>query len=218
MRASALAAASEGFTETFEGRVPWPYLDVLGLVTVWLGNLIDPVETALGLDWHRLDGAPVTELHVRSCWHEIKTRKELAAAGARACEHLTDIRLSPDAGAKLVNAKLAANLIAIRAQSDFAAFDDWPADAQLALVSMAWAQGPSFTLWPRFRKACRATNFNTCALECTLDETGNRGLVPRNVANRALFRSAASVIASGGDRDVLHWDGVKADLHARGIL
>ena len=41
------------FTAALEGVVPWMYLDVKGLVTVAIGNLIDPVAAALSLPFVR---------------------------------------------------------------------------------------------------------------------------------------------------------------------
>ena len=51
------------FTLPLEGEIAWMYLDTLGLVTVGLGNLIDPVELALELPFvyratPRRDGIP----------------------------------------------------------------------------------------------------------------------------------------------------------------
>ena len=39
------------FTQQFEGRIPFMYVDVKRLVTTAVGNLIDPLSTAL--DYHR---------------------------------------------------------------------------------------------------------------------------------------------------------------------
>src|SRR5580704_1499007 len=44
------------FSKQFEGRVGWMYLDVKGLVTIGVGNLIDPLPAAVGLPFvHRAD-------------------------------------------------------------------------------------------------------------------------------------------------------------------
>ena len=40
-------AAFLSFTTRLEGRVPYMYLDIKGLVTIGVGNLIDPVDLAL---------------------------------------------------------------------------------------------------------------------------------------------------------------------------
>ena len=47
------------FSTKLEGRVPWMYCDVLGLVTIGIGNLIDPEEAALHLPF-----VPVSYTHL----------------------------------------------------------------------------------------------------------------------------------------------------------
>ena len=49
---AAVQSSFPAFSGRFEGRVPYMYLDVLGLVTVGVGNLVDPVETAQALPFH----------------------------------------------------------------------------------------------------------------------------------------------------------------------
>src|SRR5689334_9275788 len=73
------------FTSPLEGRVHWMYLDVLGLVTTAIGDLIDgsqsrladPASPALSLPW-QVDGRKATEAEVRADWHAVKSRPELA--------------------------------------------------------------------------------------------------------------------------------------------
>jgi hypothetical protein len=45
-------------TAPLEGVCTWPYLDSRGLVTTGIGDLVDPIELALPLPWHRADGSP----------------------------------------------------------------------------------------------------------------------------------------------------------------
>ena len=44
---SAVRSAWRRFNEPLEGLTDWMYLDIKGLVTTGMGNLIDPVESAL---------------------------------------------------------------------------------------------------------------------------------------------------------------------------
>src|SRR5688572_28003833 len=67
------------YSEPLEGRVPHMYLDILGLVTCGVGNLIDPVSEALKLPWKRRStGKPATEHEVRAAWNALKARQDLA--------------------------------------------------------------------------------------------------------------------------------------------
>ena len=72
-----------GFSTRFEGRIQWMYLDILGLVTTGIGNLIDPKPAALSLPWRHVgtyERATVGEISVE--WDMMKSRKGLAQTGA----------------------------------------------------------------------------------------------------------------------------------------
>jgi GH24 family phage-related lysozyme (muramidase) len=208
MRDSA-AEAFLPFTTRYEGRVRWMYVDVKGLVTVGVGNLIDPKPAALGLPFvSRHTGEAVRPDRIGEEWDRLKAdAADLGRRGHRACEAITDLRLPDDAIDELVWARVTTNeAVLTRSFADFALY---PADAQLGLHSMAWALGAAFApRWPRFSAAVRALDFATAADECRMREVGNPGVVPRNDANQQLFRNAAAVLADGTDPDVLVGVGV----------
>jgi hypothetical protein len=176
------------------------YLDVKGLVTVGVGNLIDPVELATQLPF-RLRAEPgvaASPARIAEEWQRIKNNSALAKAGYRACEALTQLELD-DAG---INALIAARLLtdekSLKKNGAFREFDIWPADAQLGLLSMAWALGPGGPAgFPRFAAACRNLDFAGAAANCAMDEQGNPGVAPRNRANRVLFQNAATALTTG---------------------
>ncbi|MCL2726676.1 MAG: hypothetical protein FWD69_19830 [Polyangiaceae bacterium] len=209
MRTS-VANAFVPFTVPLEWVVPWMYLDIKGLVTVGIGNLIDGMSgnderdlvPALVLPFVRSDGSPATSTEIASAWRAVKSHKELAKQGYKAAEKFTSIRLTDDGIRQVVLGKLAQNDKALSARyTDWAS---WPADAQLGVLSMAWAMGPAFK-FPRFDAAVRSLDFIGAASECTINESGNPGVKPRNVRNRVLFRNAARVISERLDPDTLYW-------------
>jgi hypothetical protein len=195
------------FTSPLEGVVPWMYLDELGLVTVAIGNLIDPIELALALPFVRQDGTPATREEIREAWAVVKAHQELAQQGHRVAARFTSIRLTDEGVAQVVGAKLEQNDASLRAH--YPGFEEWPADAQLAAHSMAWACGAAFGYGgPRpFRKLDAALldfDFVTAAAECTINP--QRGtIVQRNAANRMMFMNAARVVMLRLDPEVLHW-------------
>ena len=194
------------FSTKFEGRVAWMYCDILGLVTIGVGNLIDPEEAAVGLPFvHKADQSPATTDEIRSEWRLLKGRSaDLGKKGHRACESITALRLTESAIDDLVRSKVHTNETFLK--KTFPDFDEWPADAQLGMLSMAWAMGPAFTAkWPGFTKACIAHDWTAAAANCRMNETGNPGIVPRNNADVLLFSNAAVVAASGGDVTTLWW-------------
>jgi GH24 family phage-related lysozyme (muramidase) len=195
------------FTKTFEGRVPWMYLDIKALVTVAVGNLIDPIDAALALPFiHKSDQVSATTDEIRTEWTMLKSKPELAQQGYKACEAITSLRMTEQAMDALVLDRLQKNETFLR--TSFPSWDDWPADAQLGVLSMAWALGAGFaSKWPKFSAAAKAGEWTTAAANCKIDETGNPGVKSRNVADAKLFTNAAAVVAGNLDPEVLHYPG-----------
>ena len=198
------------FNEPFEGSIPYMYLDVKGLVTVGVGNLVDPVELATALPFRfknkpgiAAPGKLSTRDQIAAEWQKLKNDTSLAKKGHLACAPVTDLELDDNAINSLIAQRLAGNEGFLKRQPAFKDFDKWPADAQLALLSMAWAMGPGgFAGFPHFSAACQRMDFKTAAAESKLSEAGNPGVIPRNRANVLLLSNAASVIAPGSGLDL----------------
>lgn len=180
------------FTVPLEGCVPWMYLDILGLVTVAVGVLVDPMSLALDLPFVRQDGAPASRDEIRAAWTAVKSRPHLAAQGHRVAARCTTIRLTDDGVRIAVDRRLDAIERVLGAR--FPHWDSWPWEAQLGTLSIAWACGPKFA-FPKLAAALQARDWATAAVECAIREAGNPGIKPRNVATRALFAQAASAVA-----------------------
>src|SRR4051794_4085899 len=107
------------------------YLDIKGLVTTGIGNLIDPVAAALAVQFVRNDdGADASPDGIRVEWQSLKDDKDaLAAAGCHACRPpRTQLTLTDAAIDQLVGEKLSQFEATLRATTpDFASLDDWPA-------------------------------------------------------------------------------------------
>jgi hypothetical protein len=185
----------------WEGVVSHMYADVKGLVTCGVGNLIDPLPFATTLPWVRKDSSlPASLDEVRADWEAVKHGKDMARLGHRAAARVTRLRLPDVAIRELVARKLDQNARHLRDR--FADWDDMPADAQLAVLCLAWAVGPAFR-WPMYEAAMRAANYLLAAAETRLDERGNPGVAPRNEGMRQMLYNAASVVSAGLDRDAL---------------
>ncbi len=208
------------FSTPLEGRVHSPYVDVKGLITVGVGNLIDPISLAERLHWTLEDGSPADLAQVRADWHKLKD-----AAGHYSKLHwqyaaaATKIRLTDEAIDALVARQLAANEAIVKKR--FPAWDSFPADAQLAILSMAWAVGAGF--YQKFGNLARcidAQDWEGCVATCKIRDgldtpqksDDNLGIVPRNARNKFLFHNAAIVKAGGRDVTILHWPDVAPDM------
>jgi hypothetical protein len=200
-------AAFVPFSVRFEGSVPWLYQDCRGLVTAAVGVLCDPLELALDtLDGHMIrasDGQPATRHEIAADWQAIKRHPDLARRGHRAAESVAWLRLTPE-GLEAVTLRKLDAMVAQLARR-FPALASWPASAQLAVLSLAWACGAGFR-FPRTERALLARDWTTAAEEGVIDATGNPGVVPRNAANRALWLAAAHVEAHGLDPAELLWE------------
>ena len=191
------------FSKEFEGRISHFYLDVKGLVTIGVGNLVDPVELALTLPLQRKDtGRPATRSEIMEEWSKVKANKALAQRGHLAAAKVTALALSDSAIDELVSRKF--EEFARHIRRHYTEIDQYPADAQLALMSMAWAMGPDFPRsWPRFSVLVLNRDWASAAAGCKMREAGNPGLVPRNAENKKLFENAALVVRQGLDKSQL---------------
>jgi GH24 family phage-related lysozyme (muramidase) len=208
----AVSAIAPKFTDAFEGKLSWMYLDVKCLVTTGRGNLIDPVTSALALPWyHRSNNAVARPDEITREWMTVKSMKSMAPRGGMAFASMTDLRLSDPALDQLFFGKVDEMWTTLAARFSC---ETWCADAQLGLLSMAWALGPHFA-FPKFQAAVAVGDWATAAGppgDASLDPSkrgqswmednhlpgsnpANPGLHRRNLANKVLFTNAQYVAA-----------------------
>jgi hypothetical protein len=224
MRAS-VRSAFLAFTAPLEGAVSYLYADILGLITTGYGNLVDPVATAMGLDWVFPDGRAARGDEISAAWWAVKNDPHARVHGHLYARGLTKIRLTARGLEKLVFGKLDANdrYLAKR----FPDWEEWPADAQLGTMSLAWACGPAFR-FPILEADLRARDFEQAGREqipgvpqsahCHMNDDHNPGLRPRNVANKILFRNAARVLGMHLDPEELVYPANLAALEQDAIV
>jgi hypothetical protein len=205
------------FNEPLESREHNMYLDVKGLVSTGIGNLIDATRTPLTaptdqeramslamageLDWLNPDGLSASPDEVAAEWDMVKSRMDLAPRGGGAFRDITTLRITDEEIDRFVLLKVDQFETFLKGRTEFADFDNWPADAQLGLLSMAWGMGPAFK-FPKFQAFVAAGDFENAATECRFNpEIGT--IVKRNDLDQQCFRNAARVIAEGLDPEVL---------------
>lgn len=195
-----VAATFVAFSSPLEGVVPWMYLDVKGLVTVAIGNLIDPVSLAVDVPFLRPDGSPASVDEIRAEWQRVKGNASLARLGHQAARHVTTLRLSDEGVQQVVGRALASMEAGLRRA--YPEWDEWPADAQLATLAMSWACGTGFRRsFRRLHTALLARDWATASQQCQINAAGNPGVVPRSRAMRQLYFLAAAL----GCDETLHW-------------
>jgi hypothetical protein len=185
------------FSKQFEGRMPVMYLDTHTppLVTVGVGNLIDPVEEALKLPFQWKDSTPsraATAGEINAEWTRIKSLTNLSERASSVWNTVTRLFLDDAAIDDLIFDRLDQDEAILKKRWPFMTYDTWPADAQLGLLSMTWAMGPNFQ-FPLFEGACVKLDFASAANQSHIADAHNPGLTPRNRANFRLFANAARV-------------------------
>ena len=159
-------AAFIPLTVSFEGGyIDWMFPDVKKLISTGFGLLLDPVTLATALPWKHPDGRRATRQEIVAEWtalhqyvienpgSEFRSYKTFAS--------MTTLRLGREGLYEAFQGKINSNIGVLRA--GFTEWDAWPADAQLATMSMAWACGPAFykpsagrNYWPKLTAALRS--------------------------------------------------------------
>ena len=203
------------FNQAIEDRIDYMYLDIKGLVTIGIGNLID-VENAA--DKKSLEkvmkelvtlpfvyrknqrdaGKPATKADIEAEWKRVKDKQEWAKRGAPFFSDITKLELQHIDHLVLKTANTMER--ELKTDPTFQGFDQWPADAQLGLLSMSWAVGTTKLKanWPNVKTACQKQDFDKVLKHCEIRTSDNPGVVKRNIANRRLFNNAAAVLANAG--------------------
>jgi GH24 family phage-related lysozyme (muramidase) len=205
----------------YEGRVSTMYLDILGLVTTAQGNLVDTISEAQKLNWKLPNGVTATDAQVAEEWRLLKGQQSLAKFHYKIQAQRAPLRLHLDDRDidALVIAKLLANEAYMR-KSHFPEWDSWPADAQLAVSSMAWAVGPGFAKkFPNFTRMINAGQWRQILKkdanggwagkirETAPDGTFNAGVVPRNKSNYLCLENTVYALEHELPLGELFWPG-----------
>lgn len=195
------------FTESHESRVPYLYLDLFRLVTTALGCKVDSIAEVQRLDFLKPDGKHASQFEIMAAWRRVKNDKDLdPKQGGAQYAALTDIRITPECQQILIDQRIRSTEATVKTY--FPGWATLPADAQLLIMSMAWAMGPHFPAakFPKFTTAVNADEWQTAAAECQMDETDqNDSFKKRNAANLSMAKNSAIVVAQQIDRSVLQW-------------
>jgi hypothetical protein len=235
------------FSVGHEGFTPFPYADILNLVTTGIGNKIDngktclpnglkavqcarlnnvvsaaAMEPALRLPWKQrapgwtsknpLAGDLVSPSEVSDAWIKVKRQNEVvpdfSQRGGGSYAGLTDITLDMDGLKTLFSSTLTDFENKIRGRNPN--WESWPADAQLAVLSMAWAMGPYFTdKFKAMKIALDRGDFASAGAQSHFigGDTAPTGKLSRNQENVIMFKNAADAVKGGADLSQLFFPG-----------
>lgn len=194
----AVTNAFMAFTAGFEGgsSTNCMYLDSEGLVTTAFGILLPSAAAAAALPWLTSDGTTASTAAVTDEYNHVLSRQDLASASFPARKAITTLHLSTQAMQQAVAAKMTSNETVLK--TFFTTWDSMCADAQMLIMSMAWACGPAFPTggphpFPNFSNYIKNGNYRAAAYECHIEDNKNPGVAPRNKANFVLCNNAAAV-------------------------
>lgn len=209
---SALARVAS-YNSSFEGFIRHMYLDVEGLVTVGVGNLLATPAAAAALPFtHDLNGGLASAGEKTAAWAAVKAAppgKPVSTNGGDIYGALTDLRLNDAAINALVLAK-SVSLDGFNMVEFPQKYPTFPADAQLGLIGVQW--GGAWFTFPKLKAHVTKGEWFGAARECFFDETGqggkkpNPGVKPRNISNRWLFSLAGRVVGMGLPVETLYLD------------
>ena len=185
-----------------EGLILFLYADSKNLITAGVGNLADTIPRALALPLRRPDGTLASPAEIEADWWAVRNHPDAARLGAPLAAKLTRLRMTREDVVALVAKRRDQNAAELARR--FPGFPSWPASAQMATMSLAWAAGTGFA-FPKCAAALAVGDFATAAVECKIDESKTKGVVHRNASNRALFLAAAWVADTGADPEPLRW-------------
>jgi hypothetical protein len=200
------------FSAELEGRVHILYLDKKGLVSTAIGNMIPNPDELCNSKYpfrHGWAGNLADCNEKKNGWNVIKGKPPNQPAGRTKDEEdnsvygkACDLRLSDEAIDSLVWAKTAMFENALRAE--FPGYDNFPSDAQLGLLSMAWPGSFLGPFFPKFKEDVRNGWWFAAARDCHFGEPDKD---KRNRYNRWAFGLAGRAIKVGGlDKERLYFN------------
>lgn len=178
---------------SFEGRVPWMYLDTNGYVTVGIGNLLATPQTALALVWyhnalHDDAGQEAGPTEISDEW----ARVHAAVPGRVASSYraITMLELADAETDRLFGKRV--DEFEVQLVGEFPDFPTWPEPAQLGALDMIFncGLGELKRDFPHYMQALHDGDFAGAAEHC--HRKSKRGGDERNEAVRKLFEAAAA--------------------------
>lgn len=186
------------FSAPHEGICDHMYPDKDNAITTMIGYLIDSPAAAEALPWYAPSGQLATAQEIRTEWHALKAA-DLRAIPAAKMRSQTTLRLRPDDIVKYTLERL--QQMARQVAHQMPQFLQFPADAQMAVMSMCWALGVGrfFGLFVKCVGHLQQFDYAAAATECKMDETNNAGIINRNIENARFLHAAEKVKLSGAD-------------------
>jgi len=186
------------------------YLDQFGFVTTGIGNLIDPINRVKEFHWVKIgpngtDGPYASAQEIDDEWRRVKGKIEWIKFGAgnfikkgrntRPPIITLQIGLSEIDRTFLQKLTRMEQIMKNTPGGYFSDYDTFPADAQLAILTLIWAVGPNnlHIKWGNYCALCKGRKWQEIAVGNVYH--WNNMLLRRDRALKNLFLNAASMEA-----------------------
>jgi hypothetical protein len=170
---------------------------------------------AKALEWvykpgHPSAGLPCSEPDIARDYDAVLKEEALGRSGPghlNTWKGLTNCRITREGLKRGVRRKVIGNINYVRTLRKGAKylgdFDSFPADAQLCIISLTWANGNEFG-YPMFCQACREADWLEASKQCGFKNKDNT-LPQRQRAQEEMMRNARCASLGAADPNILHW-------------
>lgn len=187
------------FTAPLEGCILWPYQDVLGLVTIGYGCLIEPEALAAAVPGWVGNPSPAG---IAAEWNKVNALPK--ALHFNRYKDSCSLRLDQGGVDALLQSRM--ELFEGTLRHYFPAWDSFPADAQLAIMAMAWACGAGFPkTFTNFAAFVLKRDWASAGKCAKIREDGNPGVHPRNLQVQLCLANAAAIDDGDQGTPALYW-------------
>jgi hypothetical protein len=192
----------------------------MGITFTGRNNRALGVQMAKALDWvykpgHPQAGQSCSPADIERDYDKVLSNPELGQKGPgflNEWKAMTNCRITQEGLKKGVRTRVLFNIDYVKKHrtgnqylGDFATF---PADAQLCVVSLTWANGNEFR-YPMFAKACREADWFEASKQCGFKNAENT-VAKRQTAQEEMMRNALYATLGADNPDTLHWPAILA--------
>jgi hypothetical protein len=188
----------------------------MGITFTGKNNRDAGLRMAKALKWvNKQSGAPCDPSDIERDYDLVLTKEELGRRGPgflAEWKALTNCRITRDGLKQGVRTRVIGNINYVKTlrtgNKYLGDFDTFPADAQLCVISLTWANGNAFG-YPTFCKACREADWFGAAKQCGFASKENT-LPRRQKAQEEMMRNAGCVKLGVAKPDTLQWPTILA--------
>jgi hypothetical protein len=188
----------------------------MGITFTGKNNRNAGLAMAKALEWvykpgHPRAGDPCDPSDIARDFDVVLSHEELGRPGPqpgslKKWKDMTNCRITKDGLRKGVKTKAVGNIKYVKTlrtgNKYLGDFDTFPADAQLCVISLTWANGNEFN-YPTFAKACREANWFEAAKQCGFESKANT--LPKRQKDQETMMCNAGCVKLGVAPDTLHW-------------